>query len=168
MVSRKRVRELKRREDERRLEAYKVAQDKARMIFRKLYEIEQNKGANLGSNIQQLFKYAKAQTAAVQKSIMDKGYQRDAWELESGPLGDGDYACYLAEDIVEIARAHKTDPQSVWQALSEQFPDVHFQVDWYDLASLLAATLREQRVAGVLEGLEMAGVEIPRLDPELD
>jgi hypothetical protein len=96
MVSRKRLRELQRKEDERRLEAYKALQDKARIIFRTLYEIEQNKGPNLGANIQQLFKYAKAQTAALQKSIVDKGYERSAWELESrslaSPAGSSPFA----------------------------------------------------------------------------
>jgi hypothetical protein len=59
-------------------------------------------------------------------------------------------------------------PSTVWQALSEQFPDVHFDVDWYTVTSLIAATLRLERISGVIDGLQMAGIEVPKLDPELD
>jgi hypothetical protein len=167
MVSRKRLREHHKKEDEKRLEAYKAVQQKAKIIFKKLYEFEQNKGPDLPANIQQLYKYAKAQTSAIYSSMVQKGYERFTFG-EAGSLGEGDYCCDIAEDLVEVARAHKTNPQSVWQALSEQFPDVHFDVDWYDLASYIAATLREQHLIGVMTGMEIAGVTYPKTDPDLD
>ena len=37
------------------------------------------------------------------------------------------------------------------------FPELHFTVDWYDVTSMVAAMMREMHLAGVLEGLELAG-----------
>jgi hypothetical protein len=55
-------------------------------------------------------------------------------------------------------RENVTNPQTVFQALSEQLPNVQFTVDWNDAVSLVSAMIREQRVEGILEGLEIAGL----------
>ena len=76
---------------------------------------------------------------------------------------DGDRATYLAQDATHALRDHVTHPQTFFEAISEQTPDVHFTIEQQDAVSLVAATIREQRLDGILEGLRLAGLlnEVP-------
>jgi hypothetical protein len=53
------------------------------------------------------------------------------------------------------------------QSFSQAFPKVHFTVDWYDALSLVAAMFRQHQLAGIAEGLELAGVSVPPPDRDL-
>ena len=72
------------------------------------------------------------------------------------------------DQIADLMRRNVTNPQTVWQALSEQFPKVHFTVDWFQAVSVLAMMFRQERLAGMIEGLKVAGVHIPKSDPDFD
>jgi hypothetical protein len=71
-------------------------------------------------------------------------------------LEEGDMYTSQAEDIAGLMRENVCNPQTVWEALSEALPDVHFTVDWHDAVSIVAAMLREARQLGVVDGLELA------------
>ena len=70
----------------------------------------------------------------------------------------GDLATYLAEDAGYAFRDHVTNPQTFFEAMSEQLPDVHFTIQQQDAVSMMAAMIREQRLEGILEGLRLAGL----------
>src|ERR1700693_1901757 len=64
----------------------------------------------------------------------------------------------LAEDAGYALRDHVTQPQSFFEAVSEQLPDVHFTIQQQYAFSVMAAMIREQRLEGLLEGLRLAGL----------
>ena len=105
------------------------------------------------ARVPHVFKDAKHQTALIRQSIADRTHNH----FNSGDRG-GDLATFLADGIASIMRENVTNPQTVFQALSEQLPNVQFTVDWNDAVSLVSAMIREQRVEGILEGLEIAGL----------
>ena len=72
-------------------------------------------------------------------------------------LTDGDLATYLAEDAGYALRDHVTNPQTFFEVMSEQLPDVHFTIQQQD-AVPMAAMIREQRLEGIVEGLRLAGL----------
>ena len=72
-------------------------------------------------------------------------------------MTDGDLATYLAEDAGYALRDHVTNPQTFFEVMSEQLPDVHFTIQQQD-AVPMAAMIREQRLEGILEGLRLAGL----------
>ncbi|WOH63620.1 hypothetical protein [Bradyrhizobium sp. BWA-3-5] len=76
---------------------------------------------------------------------------------------DGDVATYLAQDAMHALRDHLTKSQTVFEAMSEQLPDVHFTIQQQDAVSMVAAMIREQRLNGILEGLRLVGLlnEVP-------
>jgi len=100
-----------------------------------------------------LLEQAQAQANALRQVARQKGYQVSQ---DDEPLGPGDYATHSGEALVSVARDYTCPPQSVWAALSDQFPDVHFTVDWFDLSSLIAAEIRYWRIAGIIQGLDFA------------
>jgi hypothetical protein len=166
MVSHKRRREFEQRRTEELKEAYAQLQQKSKVIYRRLYELSKGGSQeNLIPELVSLLRYARTQTKNIRQSIMDKGYKDHS---HGETYVDGDVATYLGEDIVDLARANTVNPQSVWQALSEQFPDVNFQVEWTDAAALVSATIRFHHILGVIEGLELAGIKFPEVDPDLD
>ena len=65
-------------------------------------------------------------------------------------------ACVMLGRALAL-RDHVTNPQTVFQAMSEQLPDVHFTIQQQDVVSMVAAMIREQRHEGILEGLRLAG-----------
>ena len=73
-------------------------------------------------------------------------------------LTDGDLATFLAEDAGYALRDHATNPQTFFEVMSEQLPDVHFTIQQQDAVSMMAAMIREQRLEGILEGLRLAGL----------
>src|SRR3954464_10723999 len=57
---------------------------------------------------------------------------------------------FLAEDIAALMRRNVTNPQTGWQALSEQFPKVHFTVDWFFFNEAAATKFYPLPLPGVL------------------
>ena len=96
--------------------------------------------------------------ALIRQSIKD----RTDYDFDFSILEDGDLATYLGEEVTHALREHVTNPQTLFQALSDQFPGVHFSIHPRDAISMISATIRTQRLAGLIEGLELAGVAIPR------
>jgi hypothetical protein len=85
----------------------------------------------------------------------------------------------LAEEVLVALRVGRVvlgtigNPQTFFEAMSEQLPDVHFTIQQQDAVSMMAAMIREQRLEGILEGLRLAGLlnEAPkrrRTSPETD
>jgi aromatic ring hydroxylase len=122
-------------------------------IYRRVAALKQMDRARVPHETVLLFKDAKHQTALIRQSIADRTHNH----FDSGDQG-GDLATFLADGIASIMRENVTDPQTVFQALSEQLPKVQFTVDWNDAISLVSAMIREQRIDGILEGLEIAGL----------
>jgi hypothetical protein len=122
-------------------------------IYRRVAALKKMDRARVPHEVMLLFKDAKHQTALIRQSIADRTHIH----FDSGDRG-GDLATFLADGIASIMRENVTNPQTVFQALSEQLPKVHFTVDWNDAVSLVSAMIREQRIDGILEGLEIAGL----------
>jgi hypothetical protein len=167
MVSRKRLRAIRARQEAEKLEAFKQVQAKGSVIYRRLYELSQSEDrSRLAETVLKMLRYTQSQTAAARQAIADRDKYDFFPTFESEPLGD--VATTLAEDIAGVMRDNVTNSQTIWQAMTDQFPDVHFTVDWYNAVSMVASILREQYLAGVIEGLELAGVQIPKPDRDFD
>lgn len=108
---------------------------------------------DLAEAVFMLFREAKHQTESIRQAIKEAGYA-----FESGAAGEGDRITFLAGEAAAALRDHAADPQTILQALSQRSPEVDFTVAKQDAVSLLAATIREQRLDGILEGLRLAGV----------
>jgi hypothetical protein len=63
-----------------------------------------------------------------------------------------------AQYLLDILRDYTCNPQTLWQALGEQLPDVKFGTDWFQAASLLSSRLRLEWLIGIQEGLELAKI----------
>jgi hypothetical protein len=100
-----------------------------------------------------LFKRTQADVVETRQSIASKSRYNFA---DGEPLAEGDFATWLAEDVVGLMRENTCSPQTVWEALTDALPDVRFTVDLYDAATLVAAMLREERAVGLIEGLRLA------------
>ncbi len=150
-----RLREAKRRVEEKRQAAYKAREADGTEITKRIYELRQLDPVDRPQAVLGLLKDAKHQLALIRQSIADRTHYDFSPYSEEAP--EGDIATYLAEDITGVMRENVTNPQTFWQAMSEQFPEVQFTVDWYDATSMVAAMIREMHLAGVIEGLELAG-----------
>lgn len=97
---------------------------------------------------------AKRQSALLREAINQRA------DVEPGPssVPDADLATYLAAEAVSILRHHTAGAPSFLDALLQRSRDVRFTIDRAEAVALLAATLREQRIEGILEGLRLAGV----------
>jgi hypothetical protein len=80
------------------------------------------------------------------------------------PDGVGDIGTILANEVGSIMRDCQCDPQTLWQLLSQAFPKVHFAVNEYVALSFVAAQFRWYHIAGVIEGLELAGITVDLTD----
>ena len=161
MLGRKRrLRDAKRRIEAERSETYKKRQAEGAALSKRISELRNvTDPARLPAAAMELFKHAQFQVGLIRQSIKDKtDYDFSVGEL----LQEGDLATHLAEDISGVMRENTCDPQTVWQALSDALPDVNFTVNWYDAVSMVAAMLRETYLQGVLEGMELAGLTIPK------
>ena len=101
-----------------------------------------------------LFREAKHQSQLIRQSIKEPAQ----YDFDFGGKSGGDLATYLAEGTTCALRDHVTNPQTFFQAMSEQLPDVHFTILQQDAVSMVAAMIREQRLEGILDGLRLAGV----------
>jgi hypothetical protein len=150
-----RSREAKRQVEEKRQAIYKTRKANGAAITKRIYELRQLDPFDRPQTVLGLLKDAKHQLALIRQSIADRSHYDFGPYSEEAP--EADIATYLAEDITGVMRENTTNPQTFWQAMSEQFPEVYFTVDWYEATSMVAAMIREMHLAGVIEGLELAG-----------
>lgn len=97
---------------------------------------------------------AKRQSNQIRRSIDE----RAGGEFEFEPPPNGDLADFLAAEAVSVLRRHEADMPKLVDLLAQRSPDVDFTVDQRDAVSMLASTMREQRLEGILEGLRLAGL----------
>ncbi|MBR0884186.1 hypothetical protein ABIF65_000645 [Bradyrhizobium japonicum] len=97
---------------------------------------------------------AKQQSNQIRRSINERAGAE--FEFES-PL-NGDLADYLAAEAVSVLRHHKADVPTLMDILAQRSPDVDFTVHQRDAAAMLASTIQEQRLEGILEGLRLVGL----------
>ena len=97
---------------------------------------------------------AKRQSALLRQAINP----RADVELGASSAPDADLATYLAQETASILRHHTASSPSFLDALLQRLRDVRFTVDQTEAVALLAATLREQWIEGILEGLRLAGL----------
>ncbi|MGY3077943.1 uncharacterized protein YfaS (alpha-2-macroglobulin family) [Bradyrhizobium sp. LM6.10] len=97
---------------------------------------------------------AKRQSSMLREAIN----QRADVEPDPSLAGDTDLATYLAAEAASTLRHHTASAPSLLDALLQRSRDVRFTVDQTEAVALLAATLRDQRIEGILEGLRLAGV----------
>jgi hypothetical protein len=91
-------------------------------IYARMAELKNVPRENLPDAVFMLSMAAKHQGEQIRQSIKD----RTRYDFDLDTLTDGDLATYLAEDAGYALRDHVTSPQTFFEALSEQLPDVHF------------------------------------------
>jgi hypothetical protein len=123
-------------------------------IYARMAELKSVPRENLPDAVFMLSMAAKRQSEQIRQSIKD----RTRYDFDFDTLTDGDLATYLAEDTGYALRDHVTNPQTLFEAMSEQLPEVHFTIQQQDAVSMMAAMIREQRLEGILEGLRLAGL----------
>jgi hypothetical protein len=160
------LREHEARETQERFERNERAGEE---IYARMAELKNVPRENLPDAVFMLSMAAKHQSEQIRQSIKD----RTRYDFDFGTLTGGDLATYLAEDAGYALRDHVTNPQTFFEAMSEQLPDVHFTIQQQDAVSMMAAMIREQRLEGILEGLRLAGLlnEAPKrrhTSPETD
>ena len=153
---RKKRREKKLREHEARQmqERFERNEHAGKEIYARMAELKNVPRENLPDAVFMLSMAAKHQSEQIRQSIKD----RTRYDFDFDTLTDGDLATYLAEDTGYALRDHVTNPQTFFEAMSEQLPDVHFTIQQQDAVSMMAAMIREQRLEGILEGLRLAGL----------
>ncbi|MET4489745.1 hypothetical protein [Bradyrhizobium sp. LA7.1] len=97
---------------------------------------------------------AKRQSTMLREAIK----QRADVEADPSSAPDVDLATYLAGEALSSLRHHTVSAPSFLDVLLQRSRDLRFTVDSDEAVALLAATLREQRIEGILEGLRLAGV----------
>ncbi|MEH2626389.1 hypothetical protein V1292_004444 [Bradyrhizobium sp. AZCC 1719] len=152
----KRLREHDAEEAQARYERNKRA---GKTIYARIADLKKVPRENLPDAVFLLFMEAKQQSELIRRSIKDRTH----YDFNFGGMTDGDLATYLAQDAAYALRDHVTNPQTFFEAMSEQLPDVHFTIQQLDGVSMVAAMIREQRLDGILEGLRLAGLlnEVP-------
>jgi hypothetical protein len=123
-------------------------------IYARIADLKNLARDDLAHGVFMLFREAKHQSQLIRQSIKD----RTQHDCDFGGMSEGDRATCLAEDTAYALREHVTNPQTLFQAMSEQLPDVHFTIQQQDAVSMVAAMIREQRLEGILEDLRLAGI----------
>ncbi|WOH68648.1 hypothetical protein [Bradyrhizobium sp. BWA-3-5] len=128
-------------------------------IYSRIAALKKVPRENLPDAVFLLFMEAKQQGELIRRSIKDRTH----YDFNFGGMTDGDLATYLAQDAASALRDHVTNPQTLFEAMSEQLPHVNFTIQLQDAVAMVAAMIREQRLNGVLEGLRLAGLlnEVP-------
>jgi hypothetical protein len=99
VFSRKRLLELEARRRTERVEAYKAQEEKGRVIYHPLHDLEQAADpSRTGEEVLNLYRYARAQTAAIRRSIADRIH----FDFSGEPPAEGDVATVLADDIASV------------------------------------------------------------------
>ena len=152
----KRLREHNAEEAQARFERNERA---GKTIYAGIADLKKVPRENLPDAVFLLFMKAKRQSELIRRSIKDLTHD----DLNFGGMNDGDLATYLAQDAAYALRDNVTNPQTFFEVMSEQLPDVHFTVQQQDAVSMVAAMIRQQRLEGILEGLRLAGLlnEVP-------
>jgi hypothetical protein len=114
-----------------------------------------------------LFKEAQHQSELIHQSISDRtGYKFHISELDPDPDRGGDLATFLADQVAGVMRENVTNTQTVREVLSEQFPEVHWTVDWSEAIPYVSAMIRQEFITGIIVGLQLAGVmPEPKMQP---
>src|ERR1700716_3191282 len=136
------LRELEARQTQERFERNEGA---GKEIYARMAELKNVPRENLPDAVFMLFMGAKHHSEQIRQSIKD----RTRYDFDFDTLTDGDLATYLAEDAGYALRDHVTQPQTFFDAVSEQLPDVHFTIQQQDAVSMMAAMIREQRLEGM-------------------
>jgi hypothetical protein len=97
---------------------------------------------------------AKQHNEAIRRSIRENA----GVEFDFGSMPNEGHADYLAAEAVSALRSHEANAPTFLDLLLERSPEARFTVDQRDAASMLAAIAREQRIAGILEGLRLSGL----------
>src|SRR6202051_3458056 len=121
-------------------------------IYARMAELKNVPRENLPDAVFMLSMAAKHQSERIRHSIKD----RTRYDFDFDTLTDGDLATCLAENAAYALRDHVTNPQTFFEAMSEQLPEVHFTIQQQDAVSMMAAMIREQRLEGILEGLRLS------------
>jgi hypothetical protein len=153
---RERSQETRKRHLQNRLKQYKFSQAQGAALTRRVYEIRRLDLASRPDAVLNLFKDARHQVSLMRQSITDQT-RYDFSCLGDEPV-EGDLAASLAEQVTSVMRENTVERQTYFDSLFKESPEVHFTVDWYDVTILLAAMFRELHLAGVIEGLDLAGV----------
>ncbi|ANW01310.1 hypothetical protein [Bradyrhizobium icense] len=123
-------------------------------IYARIADLKNVPRDNLPDAVFMLFVEAKHQSELIRQSVKD----RTRYDFNFVGFVDGDLATYLAEEAAHAIRDHVTNPQTFLEAMSEQFPDVHFTIQQQDAVSMVASMIRVQRLEGILEGLRITGL----------
>src|ERR1700736_886525 len=99
-------------------------------IYARVAELKNVPRENLPDAVFMLSMAAKHQSEQIRQSIKD----RTRYDFDFDTLTDGDLATYLAEDAGYALRDHVTNPQTFFEAMSEQLPDVHFTIQQQDVS----------------------------------
>lgn len=170
MFQKKRREKILREQDARQTqERFERNERAGKELYARMVELKNLPRENLPDAVFMLSMAAKHQSEQIRQSIKD----RTRYDFNFDTLRVGDLATYLAEDTGYALRDHVTNPQTFFEAMSEQLPDVDFTIQQQDAISMMAAMIREQRLEGILEGLRLAGLlnEAPkrrRTSPETD
>jgi hypothetical protein len=136
-------------------EKFRQQQREGAALYKRVAELQRLERAAVPEAAMLLLKDARHQVALIRQSIAD----RSGYNFRGGQdLPEGDLATSLAEDIAGVMRENITNPQTFFQAMSDQLPDVHFTVSWEDACTMVAAEIREERILGIIEGLQLAGL----------
>jgi hypothetical protein len=130
------------------------AERKGREILGRVSSLKAMGPDDLPAAVLVLYHDAKHQAEAIRQSIKERADHNFDSDGEPG----ADLATFLAATITEALRNVVSTPQKLRQATRDAVPDLDFAIHKLDAVSLVSATLREQRVEGVLEGLRIAGV----------
>jgi hypothetical protein len=151
---RRRERILREQEARQTQERFERNERAGKEIYARMAELKKIPRENLPDAVFMLFMAAKHQSEQIRQSIKD----RTRYDFDCDRLPDGDHATFLAEDAGYALRDHVTTPQTFFEAMSEQLPEVHFTIQQQDAVSMMAAMIREQRLEGILQGLRLAGL----------
>ena len=97
---------------------------------------------------------AKQQSSLTRQAIKE----RAPVEPDLDPSPDADLATRLAADALASLRHHDADLPTLLDVLLQRSPEVRFAVRQEEAVAMLAATFREHRLEGILEGLRLTGI----------
>ncbi|MGY3609693.1 MULTISPECIES: hypothetical protein [unclassified Bradyrhizobium] len=154
MFGKKRKKMLRKQETQEVQARFEQNERAGKDIYARIADLKNVPRDTLPDAVFMLFVEAKHQSELIRQSIKE----RTRYDFNFVGLVDGDLATYLAEEAAHAVRDHVTNPQTFLEAMSEQFPDVHFTIQQQDAVSMVAAMIRVQRLEGILEGLRLAGL----------
>jgi hypothetical protein len=150
--------ELERKRMAQRRDEWERDEKRAAKLYERAYHLKDCAQPDLPRMAMALFRDAQHELTLVRQSIRDRTkYEPPRYIGNEKHVGDS--ATSSGEELADMIRENHTNPQKIFEAMSEQFPKVHFTLDYYDSAALISATIREARLLGIVEGLELAGFD---------